>query len=141
LRSARCCHEQPDFSCWRLRIINSNQWLMVTRLFGAGMWKPNKTASRHRRPSFTQSYLMAKDKTIRKYVNSFSQTITVSVRELTWGEWIKSLSSEIDAVKAVVVSFSGAVVAILGWFGISSFRRKEKVARSHVRKQEQSEAL
>jgi hypothetical protein len=82
-----------------------------------------------------------KDKTIRKYVNSFSQTITVSVRELTWGEWIKSLSSEIDAVKAVVVSFSGAVVAILGWFGISSFRRKEKVARSHVRKQEQSEAL
>jgi hypothetical protein len=66
------------------------------------------------------------DKAERQRVNSYVQKITVSVRELTLRERLESFSHEIDAVKAIVVTFGGIVVAVLGWFGVSMKRRKQK---------------
>ncbi len=64
----------------------------------------------------------------RQRIDSYHQTITVSVREPTWGEWLESLSHEIDAVKAILGTLAAAVVAVRGWFGISLTRQKGTVA-------------
>ena len=65
---------------------------------------------------------------LRQRVNSYSQTISVSVREQTWGEWLESLSHGIDTVKAIAVTLGGLAAAVLGWFGISLTRRQSAIS-------------
>jgi hypothetical protein len=64
--------------------------------------------------------------TDRLRVASYSQKITVNVIEMSWGEWLQTLSHQIDTVKAIVMTVGGIATAGLGWFGISLTRRKKK---------------
>jgi hypothetical protein len=61
---------------------------------------------------------------LRQRVTSYSQTISVSVREQTWGEWLES-SHGFDSIKAIVLTLSAIATAVLGWFGISWQRKKK----------------
>jgi hypothetical protein len=58
----------------------------------------------------------------------------VSVRELSWGEWLQSLSHEIDAAKAIVVTLGTAATAALGWFGASLSRRRKELHTNPARR-------
>jgi hypothetical protein len=64
-------------------------------------------------------------------IDSFTQQITVSVRQMTWGEWLESLSKEFDAIKTILTALGGIVVLVLGWFGIS-LARKPKGKDAHA---------
>jgi hypothetical protein len=70
----------------------------------------------------------------RLRVESYVQKITVSVREQTWGEWLESLSHEVDAIKAILAALVGAATVVFGWFGISFARQKGKVAAKSGRR-------
>jgi hypothetical protein len=64
--------------------------------------------------------------TARQRIDSYSRTINVAVRELTWGEWLKSIRDEIDAVKAIVISLGAIATAVAGWLGILATRRRRR---------------
>src|SRR5262245_16390929 len=61
----------------------------------------------------------AADKLSRQRIDSYVHKIGVSVKEQTWGEWIKARKEEMDAVKAISVTLFTAVTAMLGWLGLS----------------------
>ena len=44
------------------------------------------------------------DKNSRQRIDSFSQKIGVTVKEQTWGDWLKSMRDQIDAVKTITVT-------------------------------------
>lgn len=60
----------------------------------------------------------------RLRVESYVQKITESVRPQTWGEWLESLSHEIDAAKAIIAALVGAATVAFSWFGISFAKGK-----------------
>jgi phytoene dehydrogenase-like protein len=61
----------------------------------------------------------------RQRIDAYSQTILVSVKAQSWGEWLKSLREEIDAVKAIAIALGGVATAAIAWLGISgSWRRR-----------------
>ena len=70
----------------------------------------------------------------RQRIDSYHQTITVSVREQTWGEWLESIGHEVDAVKAILGTLAAAATIVFGWLGISFARRKGKVATKFGRR-------
>jgi hypothetical protein len=59
-------------------------------------------------------------------VESYSQTISVSVRPQTWGEWLDSVGHGLGSVKTIVLTIGTIVTAVLGWFGIQSRKRPPK---------------
>ena len=61
--------------------------------------------------------------TARQRIDSYTQTINVLVKAQTWGEWLRSVSEEINAVKAIAIALGGIATAALGWLGISASRR------------------
>ena len=67
---------------------------------------------------------------LRQRIASYKQKISVSVMELTWSEWLKSFRDEIDAIKGIVLTLSGAVTGVIGWLLLYSDRRKKKEATS-----------
>ena len=56
-------------------------------------------------------------------IDSFTQRITVSVRPMTWGEWLEAAGKEFDVFKTILTALGAVIVAVLGWFGISIFRK------------------
>jgi hypothetical protein len=74
----------------------------------------------------------AADKSSRQRIDSYIHKIGVSVKELTWGEWIKARKDEIDAVKAISVTLFTALTATLGWLGLSYRRRKKSEGPGHA---------
>ena len=72
----------------------------------------------------------------KHWIDSYTQKISVSVKGQTWNEWLKSVSEEIDAVKAIAIALGGAATAALGWLGISASRRTRsstKLRKSRLR--------
>jgi hypothetical protein len=49
------------------------------------------------------------------------------VREMTWGEWLKSFRDDIDTIKAIVVTLGSALTAAAGWLLLYLDRRRRKV--------------
>jgi hypothetical protein len=78
------------------------------------------------------------DKAARQRVDSYTQKISVTVREQTWGEWVEAFSHEIDAAKAIAVTIGGIATAALGWLGISLNRRKQKVSTASTRRRKRT---
>jgi hypothetical protein len=72
--------------------------------------------------------------TYRQRVNSFTQKITVSVREKTVDEWLKSLGNKVDAVKAITVALGGIVTVVASWFGIMHARQRNSGSATAARK-------
>ena len=70
----------------------------------------------------------------RERVDSYTQTITVTVNPLTWGDWVKSAGEEISAIKAIVLSLGAIAAAILSWFGISRRQGRRSPTIARVRK-------
>jgi hypothetical protein len=62
----------------------------------------------------------------RMRVESYTDTISVSVRPQTWGEWLKSLGEELGAVNSILVAIGGIVTLILGWLGIKRMSPRKK---------------
>jgi hypothetical protein len=62
------------------------------------------------------------DKILRVRVNSYSQTITVEVRQKTLDEWLRAISDDVGQVKGIVLAIVGAGTAVLGWFGLNHTR-------------------
>lgn len=69
--------------------------------------------------------LPSAEKSSRQRIDSYTHKIGVSVKEQTWGEWLKSRKEEIDAVKALTITGVGAITAVLGWLGWSYGSRKK----------------
>jgi hypothetical protein len=63
----------------------------------------------------------------RQRIDSYTQKISVSVREQTWGEWLDSVSHEVDAVKAIAVAVITATTAGVGWLSVLLSRRRKEV--------------
>ena len=59
----------------------------------------------------------------RQRIDSYTQKINVSVKERTWGEWLKSAREGVDAVNAIAIGLGGIATAVLGWLGISASRK------------------
>jgi len=53
----------------------------------------------------------------RMRVESYTDTISVSVRPQTWGEWLKSLGEELGAVNSILVAIGGIVY--MNWSNMS----------------------
>jgi hypothetical protein len=58
-------------------------------------------------------------------IDSFKHKIGVTVKEQTWGEWLKSRKEEIDAVKAIGLAVIGTITAVFSWLGWSYNRRRK----------------
>jgi len=59
-------------------------------------------------------------------IDSYTQKISVSVKEQTWSEWLKSAHEGFDTVKAIVIAIGSVASVTLGWFGISLTRRSRR---------------
>src|SRR5262249_35116152 len=65
--------------------------------------------------------------TARQRIDSYTQTITVTVKPQTWGEWLKSAEEAAGAIKAILLSLGAIAGAVLSWFGISRRRQRGRV--------------
>jgi hypothetical protein len=63
-------------------------------------------------------------KTTIQYIDSYRQTIGISVKKQSWTDWLKSSKEALDNVKALVLTVGGAVTVVLGWLGWSFTRAK-----------------
>jgi hypothetical protein len=77
----------------------------------------------------------------RHWIASYLQRIDVSVRRRTWSEWLKSVSEELDAVKAISVTIGGIGAAAVGWFGISLTRRQKQRRATRRKSKRQAVSL
>jgi hypothetical protein len=64
------------------------------------------------------------DRDALQQIDTFTHKIGVTVKELTWSEWLKERKEEVDAVKTITVTLVGAVTAFFGWLGWSYSRRR-----------------
>jgi hypothetical protein len=71
-------------------------------------------------------YALIGDKSSRQRIDSYTHKISVSVRPQTWGEWLKSFRDEIDTIKGIIVTVSGAVTGVAGWLVLYVDRRRRK---------------
>jgi hypothetical protein len=69
-------------------------------------------------------YAIVGEKAARMRIASFTQKISVSVREQTWGEWLDSLGHEIGTLQGIFVAFGAVATPALAWLGI---RRRGKL--------------
>jgi hypothetical protein len=70
----------------------------------------------------------------RQRVDSYTQSITIYVREQTWSEWIEAFGHGFDLAKSIVVALFGLATVVGGWFGISfAFRIKKSTGASALR--------
>jgi hypothetical protein len=93
------------------------------------IWSWNVTAKQEGDQKLEATlYVLVDDdnETSRIRVESYSQTISVSVRPQTWGEWLDSISHELGTVKTIVLTIGAIVTAVLGWFGIRSRKHPPK---------------
>jgi hypothetical protein len=77
----------------------------------------------------------------RHWIASYVERIDVSVRARTWSERLKSLSEELDAVKAILVTIGGIGAAAVGWFGVSLTRRRTQMRATRRRSKRQAVSL
>jgi hypothetical protein len=73
-------------------------------------------------------YALVGDKAERYAIASYRQTISVSVREQTWGEWLDSLGHEIGTLQGIFVALGAIATPVLAWFGLR--RRGKSTAES-----------
>jgi hypothetical protein len=66
----------------------------------------------------------------RQRIHSSTHTIGVTVKDQTWGEWLKSSKDVVDAVKTIVIALAGAITVVLGWLGFSYTRRTNVFQKS-----------
>jgi len=69
-------------------------------------------------------YAIVGEKAARMRIASYTQKISVSVREQTWGEWLDSLGHEIGTLQGIFVAFGAVATPALAWLGI---RRRGKL--------------
>jgi hypothetical protein len=64
----------------------------------------------------------------KQRVDSYTQKISVNVREKTWGEWFEAFAHEFDAAKSLAAGLFGGAALVAGWFGysLSTLRKKTK---------------
>jgi hypothetical protein len=73
-------------------------------------------------------------------IDSYTQKITVTVKPLTWGEWLKSAGEEIGAIRAILLSLGAIAAAILSWFGISRNRQRRAPTTTRARRRQTARA-
>jgi len=61
----------------------------------------------------------------RQQIASSNTKINVTVKPLTFGEFLKSGKDAVDAVNTIIIAISAAVTAVLGWLGWSSYGRRK----------------
>jgi hypothetical protein len=71
--------------------------------------------------------------TPRQRVDSYTQKISVDVRERTWGEWFEAFGRQFDEAKSIVIALFGLGTVITGWLGISFAFRAKKKARAPLK--------
>jgi hypothetical protein len=64
------------------------------------------------------------DKSTRQRIDSYTHKIGVSIKEQSWAEWLKSSKEEVEAVHVIAITLGSAVMAVLGWLGLSYGRRR-----------------
>jgi hypothetical protein len=72
----------------------------------------------------------------RQRIDAYTQKITVTVKPLTVGEWLKSTGEEIGTIKAIVLPLGAIAAAILSWFGISLRRQRRSPTTPRVRRRQ-----
>jgi hypothetical protein len=65
------------------------------------------------------------DKSTRQRIDSYTHKIGVSIKEQSWAEWLKSSKEEVEAVHVIAITLASAVMAMLGWLGLSYSRRRQ----------------
>ena len=60
----------------------------------------------------------------RQRIDSDTHKIGVSVKPQSWTEWLKSSKEEVEAVHVIAITLGSAVMAVLGWLGLSYGRRR-----------------
>jgi hypothetical protein len=65
------------------------------------------------------------DKSTRQRIDSYTHKIGVSIKEQSWAEWLKSSKEEVEAVHVIAITLGSAVMAVLGWLGLSYSRRRQ----------------
>jgi hypothetical protein len=68
----------------------------------------------------------------RQRIDSYTHKIGVSVKALSWGEWLKSSKEEVEAVHVIAITLGSAVMAVLGWLGLSYSRRRGSESRNQT---------
>jgi len=66
----------------------------------------------------------------RQRIDSYTHKIGVSVKAQSWGEWLKSSKEEVEAVHVIAITFGSALMAVLGWLGLSYSRRRQTENRN-----------
>lgn len=93
------------------------------------IWAWNVTAKQEGEQKLEATLYVLVDngsETSRIRVESYNQTISVSVRPQTWSERLDSISHELGTVKTIVLTIGAIVTAVLGWFGIRSRKHPPK---------------
>jgi hypothetical protein len=72
------------------------------------------------------------DKSTRQRIDSYAHKIGVSVKEQSWAEWLKSSKEEVEAVHVIAITLGSAVMAVLGWLGLSYSRRRQTENRNQT---------
>jgi hypothetical protein len=73
-------------------------------------------------------YALVGDKPERYAIASYTQKISVNVREQSWGEWLDSLGHEILTLQGIFVALGAIATPVLAWFGLR--RRGKSTAES-----------
>jgi hypothetical protein len=68
----------------------------------------------------------------RQRIDSYTDKIGVSVKALSWGEWLKSSKEEVEAVHVIAITLGSAIMAVLGWLGLSYSRRRQTENRNQT---------
>jgi hypothetical protein len=64
----------------------------------------------------------------RQRISSYVHNIGVSMRELTWGEWLKSRKEEFEGIQTIVLIIFGSITTSIGWIGWMRSRRKQDIS-------------
>ena len=68
----------------------------------------------------------------RQRIDSYTHKIGVSVKAQSWGEWLKSSKEEVEAVHVIAITLGSAIMAMLGWLGLSYSRRRQTENRNQT---------
>jgi hypothetical protein len=78
--------------------------------------------------------LSEENKATRHRISSYTQKISVSVKEQTWSEWVKSISDPLASIQPIWITVSAIGTAVGGWLVVFlNWRRKNRLTgRGHL---------
>lgn len=62
----------------------------------------------------------------RQRIDSYTQKISVSVRDKTWSEWLSGLGKKLDPFKEILAAIGTIVTAVFGWVTFKKDRKPPK---------------